>query len=373
MRLVSLRLRAFRNLAEALFEPHPRFNIIAGANAQGKSNLLEAVHVLATMRSFRTHRAAELVHFDAKMARLDAVLERTVSRRNVRIEFDARSRRAWIDERFVRRRVDYLGFFHVVLFCPDDVGLMQEAPAVRRAFLDRAVYHSRALHASELERYLAVLAQRNALFKNLPPRLDLLELYGEQLRQLGARIISARLDYLRLLEPYFQDAFAKIFGESRAVRFEYQASWMDRVELSMQLSTAQIEARLAAASAALRARELSRGSTLVGPHRDDLLLLLDNRPARSHASQGQQRALVLALKTSEINLLADRFETRPVLLLDDVSSELDPRRSAQLFAFLSGFNGQVFVTTSSAEYVKIQSPRIQWSVHEGEFSKALST
>lgn len=373
MRLGSLAARNFRNLAEFHLEPHPRFNVIAGPNAQGKTNLLEAVFVLSALKSFRTAQHRELVRFDEARATVTARIERDDGQlRQVRLELDPQRRRIQLDGQNVRRLADYLGTLRVVLFAPEDVALLKGAPSERRTFLDRAVFNSRASYLEDLNATTQILKQRNALLRDDSPRLDLLEVYTDQLIDSGARVVSARLEWLAPFRAFFAAAFGDIFGHHLPVELVVEPSWADCVDLDALPSRDAIADQMRAAFTARRRDELRRGVTLVGPHRDDFTVLLGGRNARLHASQGQHRALVLALKTSEITMLRERFQIEPVLLLDDVSSELDRERNAQLFAFLAGFQGQVFISTTGREHILLEHELAVWHVQQGVLTPATS-
>lgn len=370
MRLLSLGARHLRNLDEFRIEPHPRFNIITGRNAQGKTNLLEAVFVLGSLKSFRTSTHRDMVRFDHDTAVIVSRIERDGLERDVRIELDPRRRKVQVNGQYVRRLADYLGSVQAVLFAPEDVTLLKGSPSDRRTFVDRAVFNSRAASLEELNEHGKVLKQRNTVLRDERPSHDLLDIFTEQIVATGARVAASRLDYLHQLAPFFRESFGEIFGAGLEVGLAIDPSWLDEpIELgdAPPPSADAIAELMTASFARRRGEELRRGTTVLGPHRDDLLVRLDGRPAKQHASQGQHRALVLALKVSEIRLLRERFHVEPVLLLDDVSSELDATRNGQLFDFLGGFEGQVFITTTHERYIRLaeEHGRRTWSIETG--------
>lgn len=371
MRLGALGARGLRNLQEFRIEPHPRFNIVAGRNAQGKTNLLEAVYVLGSLKSFRTASHRDMIHFDADAAVIVAHIEREGVARDVRVELDQRRRKVQVNGQYVRRLADYLGSVQAVLFAPEDVTLLKGSPGDRRTFLDRAVFNSRAASLEELTEHAGILKQRNALLKDERPAPQLLDVYTEQIADAGAKVAATRLDYLHQLEPYFRTAFTEIFGADAGldVALGMTVSWADEplAAGSEPLGADLIAEAMRREFARRRGEEVRRGTTVLGPHRDDLQVKLAGRLAKAHASQGQHRALVLALKVSEIQLLRERFNVEPVLLLDDVSSELDATRNGQLFDFLGGFHGQVFITTTSEAYIRLdpKHERKTWHIEQG--------
>jgi len=366
MKLLSLGARDFRNLVEFRLEPSPRFNVIAGPNAQGKTNLLEAVYVLASLKSFRTNKHREMIRFSADRAIIKADVERAGRRPTVRVELGKRRRHVYMDGQPVRRLGDYLGTVQAVLFAPEDVALLRGAPSDRRTFLDRAIFNSRATYLDDVSDHERVLKQRNAVLRDDNPRLDLIDVYTGQLIEIGARIAAARIDYLHHFRPFFARAFGEIFDAELDVDLGMSVSWADEVDLDTRADLEAIRDSMRATFTSKRKSEMRRGYTLVGPQRDDFYIELAGRDASTHASQGQHRALVLALKTSEITMLRERFEIEPILLLDDVSSELDRARNAQLFDFLRGFEGQVFITTTSRDYIQVDTDEMSvWNVADG--------
>ncbi len=365
MKLLAVEVGNFRNLIQVLIEPGPRFNVLAGDNAQGKTNLLEAIYWVATLTSFRASRNEEMVRFGVQnevAARVRARLERQGLCRLHEVELQGAPLRklAKVDGKPVRATIDHFGGFNVVLFGADDLALPRGAPEARRRFLDRAVWNADPALLADLRAYQRVLRSRNALLRD-PEKtdqvVDLIEVYESQLAQSGAAVVGHRRRYLRALEPRVVAAFERITrsGLSLAVRYASDFSGAD----------GQLAEELARALVAARARDLARGFTGVGPHTDDLELILDGREAGLHASQGQLRALMLALKIAEIEQLEAVLGEPPILLLDDVSSELDATRNAQLFDFLHGLSAQVFITTTHRDHVLWDSERRDFRVVEG--------
>jgi len=371
MRLLSLAFKNYRNLAAHRIEPHPRFNVMVGDNAQGKTNLLEAIYLLAVLKSFRTSKHTEVICFDEEKATLIGELERQGAERTIRIEVGRRNRRVWVNDQSIRRLSNYIGHCQVVLFAPEDVSMLKGSPSNRRKFIDRAVFNSRASYLADLDKYQEVLKQRNALLRDERPQIDVLEVFDDQLAELGARVISARIEFLKAFQPFFINAFESIFGNNHHSDYHYEASWRD-TPLSMDdplPDLGGLQNELLEGFKQRRRDELRRGQTLLGPHRDDLCVMLDHIPVKTHASQGQHRAFVLALKISEIKMLSERFGIEPLLLLDDVSSELDRQRNRQLFDFLNSFSGQVFLTTTSLDYILLDTPFDAWTVRSGSITR----
>jgi DNA replication and repair protein RecF len=360
----ALQLHGVRNLAPMVLEPTPRFNVFVGDNGQGKTNLLESIYVLGALRSFRTQKLAELIGFGRDKALLEARIERGELERRYQVEIVPRARTARIDGKSVRPLARWFGGFNVVLFAPEDLAVPRGSPRERRRFLDRAVFHREPGFLEVARDHEKVLRSRNALLRaaegRLPPRqVELLAVYDEQLARMGAALVRARLAFLDALRPRFAGAFEAITGTGLAADLAYRSE----VEPGDGL-----EQRLAAGLAASRARDLARGTTSVGPHHDDLEFRLAGEAASAYASQGQLRALVLAWKTAEMDLLEAAHGDPPVLLLDDVSSELDPTRNAYLFEFLRKRPGQCFITTTHSRHVLLTTERVDFRVANGHVS-----
>jgi DNA replication and repair protein RecF len=335
--LVSLQLRNYRNYQRLDLEPGAHLNVFLGANGQGKTNLLESVALLALSTSPRARRDSELVGPLAPEARVDALVEsgqrRSEIRVSIRVEGERARRRIEVDAQ-PRRAVDLPGLFRVTLFWPDDLNLVKSGPEHRRRLLNEMLVQVRQGYARALSRYARVLEQRNSLLKQValneqPP--DALDVWDLELARLGTELVDARRRAVADLAGSAADGHAAISG-GEALDLEYLGPPPDLLE-ALQRS---------------RREDLRRGSTSVGPHRDDVLVRLDGRDARAFASQGQQRTAVVSIKLAEAAVVADMTGERPVLLLDDVLSELDASRRAALLERL-GDPGQVIITSVEAD------------------------
>ena len=371
MQLLAVELAGFRNVEAAFVEPHPRFNVLAGENGQGKTNFLEAVYLVGTLRSFRAGRLEELVRFGAGSARASARVERKgLERRyDVEVAIEPSRKLARVDGKAVRAAAEYFGGFNVVLFSPEDLRLPRGSPSARRRFLDRAVWNVEPAFLKEAQTYERVLKSRNALLKDEtgPRNFALLDVYDEQLAIAGAVIAARRRRYLDEVGPRVAAAFERISRSGLACTARYESA-LTAFSSPGTFAIEPLVDELRALIRRTRPRDLAAGYTTAGPHTDDLELDLDGRPSRLYASQGQLRALVLALKIAEIQHLAEASGDAPVLLLDDVSSELDPSRNAFLFEFLREASGQVFITTTDPRFVLLDGDageRRDFRVHQG--------
>jgi DNA replication and repair protein RecF len=351
-----------RNLRPLTLQPRERFNVFAGDNGQGKTNLLEAIFVVAALRSFRTAKLADLIAFGGERARLGARVQKDDLVRVYEVELAPGSRKVTLDGKAARPLARYFGGFNVVVFTPEDLALPRASPGDRRRFLDRGVFNLRPDYLVTAQDYERVLKTRNTVLRQAADgavdrrRLeDLLAVYDPQLAALGAKVIAARQAFLEVVRAELTAAFASITRTGLAATARY-------VVRSEATTAEEIIAKLAAA----RMKDLSTHATQVGPHRDDLVFELDGREAGTFASQGQLRAIMLAWKTAELAVLGRAHGDLPILLLDDVSSELDPQRNEYLFEHLAKLAGQCFITTTHPGHVLLRQHRADYRIAKGE-------
>lgn len=347
--LENLRIYRFRNYREQTVEFGEGINLVGGRNAQGKTNLLEAVATLLLTRSPRASTAADVVAWGSDEALVEARVLRPAADRTMAVRF----RRDPVSGRVTRTATvdgnprparDLLGLCPVVLFWPEDLQLVKAGPDGRRRLLDVVMAQLDARAAADLLRYRHVLEQRNVLLRQLRAGTGstaALDGFTRELVGSGARIQVARAELVSALTPHGREALAQIGGgEELGLRYLPDGG--------MEPGADRDAAERALTDTLQRRRddEIARGATLAGPHRDDLELLIAGRPARTAASQGQQRSIVLALKLAEVRHIAARAGVMPVLLLDDVLSELDPGRRRDLLAGLAAAGLQTLITSS---------------------------
>ncbi|MBO0689491.1 MAG: DNA replication/repair protein RecF [Candidatus Dormibacteraeota bacterium] len=344
MRLLSLSLRNYRNYARLDLEPAAGLNVFLGANGQGKTNLLESVAMLALSSSPRARREAELLGPVAPQARIEGHVESGGRTRDVHITISGQTapapdqlarahRRIEIDGQ-PRRAVDLPGLFRVSLFWPDDLSLAKSGPEHRRRLLNHLLVQIESGYARTLSRYARVVEQRNSLLRQVAAReqpASALEVWDQEMARLGEEMARARGAVVAELAEPAAEAHAEIAGGER-LELEYAGPPDDL---------------LGALQAALQ-EDLRRGSSSVGPHRDDVVIRLEGRETRGFASQGQQRTAVVSIKLAEAAVVGARTGEPPVLLLDDVLSELDGARREALLGRLAGA-GQVIVTSVEAD------------------------
>jgi DNA replication and repair protein RecF len=348
--------------------------VFVGDNGQGKTNLLEAIFVVAALRSFRTARLADLVAFGRGEAKLGARVLKDDLVRVYEVELQPGSRKVRLDGKAVRPLARYFGAFNVVVFTPEDLALPRGAPGDRRRFLDRGVFNLEPSYLAVATDYDKVLRTRNSVLRQAAQGAlagrqvdELLSVYDAQLARYAVDIIAARSRFLATLAPELEAAFAAITRSGLAVRATYASKLAGEGGEGGRgvPGAAEIEAQLRAG----RGRDLASQSTQIGPHRDDVRIELDGREAGSFASQGQLRAIMLAWKTAELTVLGRVHGDLPILLLDDVSSELDPSRNEYLFEHLAGLAGQCFITTTHGSHVLLHRDRADYRIASGEIYK----
>ena len=347
MRVTLLEVTDFRCYEFARLELPEGVTAVLGANGQGKTSLLEAIAWVALGRSFRGVPDAALVREGAEQAVLRvASTEVTGRERLVEAEIHRAGRnRVLLDHHSLRRTRDLFDGLRVTVFAPDDLELVKGGPAHRREYLDDLLVAAAPRYAAAHSDYDRVLRQRNALLKGGvrdEAARTTLEVFDEQLVRAGAELVRGRLRLAARLAPDVDTAYRELAGAGEQIDACYSAEWAEGAAPDPDAVVPALHAALER----LRSRELERGTTLVGPHRDEWRLLVDGLDSRTHASQGEQRTLALALRLGGHRVVAETVGDDPVLLLDDVFSELDERRSAALVQRLPGT--QTVVTTAGA-------------------------
>jgi len=366
----------------------PRFTVLWGHNGAGKTNILEALYLTSTLRSFRTADLKAMLRRGCEHARVEVEAYDPElglnTRLEVRIDKGARSTRrsARLDGKLVRSASSFYGRIRAVLFTPEDLGVLRGSPGGRRRFVDRVLFARDRAHIGDVQRYDKLLRSRNRVLKMEAPELAkpeqtrLLDTYDVALAEVGGRIWSRREVLVADLRVAFRSAFAHIDDVEDTDDADDRHNGVSRLEAGMVYASRiadrdgwagasagasprpavgpeQAQHALTEALRIHRRRDEAARRTTVGPHLDDLAVTLDGMPAGDFASQGQARALVLAFKIAELREARERSGQPPLLLLDDVSSELDPRRSARLFETLAAEVGQCVLTTTAARHIEL--------------------
>jgi DNA replication and repair protein RecF len=355
--LARLRLRDFRNYArmDAIFSPG--FHLLLGENAQGKTNILEAIYLMATLRSFRGVGGAQMVRHGQKGYFTGGTVVGQ-GEHEIKIYWSPQERSLSLDGRPVRKLADYLGALRTVVFCTEDLQLVKGTARIRRRFVDLLLSQTYPAYLPLLQRYARALRSRNALLKRPIPDEAALDSFTRELVGAGDEIIRLRHELVPKLSPLARLACRRISHDAEELRIEYLPSV--RKDFAVELAQSH-------------RRERACRATLIGPHRDDLQLLLNNRAAADFGSEGQKRTLAIALKTAQAEYLAGLHGSAPVLLIDDVMGELDAKRRSGLLPVLEQARrtgGQVFMTATEKNWPReIGGELQQWEVKGGTLSR----
>ena len=369
MQVDKLWLTDFRNYEQAEAEFAQGLNVVTGRNGQGKTNLLEAIAILATQGSHRSSTNLPLVRKGADRAIVRAA--GYSGGRAVSIDAELKTTggvRLLVNKVSPERASDAARILTSVLFSPEDLTLTKGGPDERRRFLDHAAARLRPLAAQSRVEFERTLRQRGGVLKAASTSRRAaghLEVWDEQLIKASIVLIRHRMELLRAIQPQASFRYAEVAGDAPSLTLSYEASWAGQQEEEPEgLADEQIESMLRASFERNMAKDLERGITHTGPHRDDVAIVLKGSDARLYASQGEQRSIALSLRLAERDLIAKSRGEDPILLLDDVFSELDERRQLQL-AELVMAAGQTIATTTSAGSLPLPKGRTIY-IEEGK-------
>jgi len=358
--LKKIELRNFRNYARQSSEFSERVNIFSGANAQGKTNLLESIYLLALGKSFRASHDRELVRHDCQAFSVQGAFTGDafpVQPSIITINSDGSRKKVFLNGTPMKKQTDLVGMAKVVLFAPEDLQIVKSSPSFRRQFLDIGLAQCSSIYRDDLYRYTAVLTQRNRFLKDqIGKRTDKNELaaWNDQLIKYASRVAQGRCQGLAILAPIAARYHAMVSNGREQLNVSYKTSINHSSDSShsSQSNPGNQETYCSALAARLHEleyAELARGVTLAGPHRDDLMLTIaDQGELRVYASQGQARTAALALKMAMVELIKEMTGDYPLLLLDDVLSEFDNERKSALLETVMGIT-QTFITTTDPE------------------------
>ena len=388
MELRNLELTSYRNLSQVSCDFGPRFNVFSGQNGAGKTNLLEAIYLLSTLKSFRINDQSVLIQDETMESVIRARFYNHVAKLPenlaIRIRRGDKGARKTIyqNDKHQKSAIHVYGAFRAILFTPEDLGVLRGSPTQRRQFVDRVVFARDKQHIIDIQQYEKLLRSRNRLLKEQnalsPMHAPLFEAYENGLAETGSRIWKRRLELLREIEESFAEHYLSIQSvkvesdrKNNIPSIRYEAR-IFRGQSSPETPNSDYENKLRDQLAACRREDAYRKTTTIGPHLDDIVFEIGERNAQQYASQGQLRAIVLAFKVAELKL-AKSLQQKPLLLLDDVSSELDPHRNAQFFELLSREAGQCVITTTDAKFLHTRdAERLDYHVENGRITPCLT-
>lgn len=334
----EIELNNFRNYENQRICFHEKVNIIAGQNAQGKTNLIEGLSIMSLGKSFRTSKDSEMIRFGCETARVKTISHREDRDISVEIGLYKNKKSLKIDGVRMRKASDLLENIYIVVFSPDDLKIVKEEPEKRRRFIDRELCQLKPVYFSNISKYKKVLTQRNSFLKTEHPDPSMLDIWDEELSRYGAGIILERSRFIRRLKEISCRIHSDLTENSEILDVQYESDIPVMKDFREQKEAFQEALALG------RNRDLFHRNTGRGPHRDDLMISVNGVDVRNFGSQGQQRSAALSLKLAEIRLIFEETGEEPILLLDDVLSELDRVRQRQLITSFGDI--QIFITTT---------------------------
>ncbi|MCC3359340.1 DNA replication/repair protein RecF [Bacillus sp. REN16] len=348
MFIEEIELTNYRNYEKLSIHFEDKVNVILGENAQGKTNVMESIYVLAMAKSHRTSNDKELIRWDEEYAKIEGRVQKRNGPLTLQLVVSKKGKKAKSNHLEQQKLSQYVGNMNVVMFAPEDLNLVKGSPQVRRRFIDMEIGQVSAVYLHDLSQYQKILHQRNHYLKQLQTKKQhdqtMLDVLTSQLIQAAAKIVKKRIEFLLLLQKWAEPIHHGISRGLETLQIEYKPSIevLETADLSKMVDVYDEK------FAKIRVREIERGVTLAGPHRDDLAFFVNGKDVQTFGSQGQQRTTALSLKLAEIELIQSEIGEYPILLLDDVLSELDDYRQSHLLNTIQG-KVQTFVTTTSVE------------------------
>jgi DNA replication and repair protein RecF len=365
LKVKRLEFKNYRNLVDGVIEPCEKINVIYGNNAQGKTNILEALWLFCGGHSFKGSKETEFIKFGEKFARIKASFFSQNREQEAEIIFGANKKEVVINGVKKNSSASLIEKFNAVVFSPEDLTLVKRGPSARRRFIDSAICREKLKNAILISKYNQTLNQRNALLKDIyrhPELGSTLEIWDETLCALGAKIIFQRLKYIDKLSKDAQEYHFGISDNTEELKIVYYSNCFAKFGDSEN----EIFDKIISAFKESKNEDINSGYTNIGPHRDDFNIIINNRKAKVFASQGQQRSAVLSLKLAEANVLSELTGESPVILLDDVLSELDKKRRDFLLNKIKNY--QVFITTCELKEEEGLKEGKRFYVEEGKIS-----
>lgn len=360
MYLSELSLKKFRNYIDINISLKNGINILIGKNAQGKTNFLESIYVLSLTHSHRTNNDRDLINWDNNEAYIGGKLVKKTGIIPIELIIGKKGKKGKVNHLEQTKLSTYVGNINVVLFAPEDLKIVKGSPSIRRQFMNQEFGQISPKYLYNLSQYKSILKQKNNYLKkikyNKSSDLLYLDVLNDQLSAYGAEIVKARKKFLKKLEKWSQDLYGKISQNAEKLTFDYNNQVSEKTDDSIDIFYEKYKKKFKE----YQKKEIDQGTTLIGPHRDDLLFKLNNKNVQSFGSQGQQRSVALAVKLSEIDLMKEVTGEYPILLLDDVLSELDDFRQTHLLKAIQS-KVQTFLTTTSLSGIiekLIDTPKI---------------
>ncbi len=349
----NLTLTNYRNYKKQHVTFENNVNVILGENAQGKTNVMESIYVLGLAKSHRTTRDKELIYWDEEYAKIEGSVQKRTGPLSLEVIISTKGKKVKLNRLEQRKLSEYIGALNIVMFAPEDLNLVKGSPQVRRRFIDMEMGQINPVYLYNLSLFQKILQQRNHLLKEMQRKKadnGLLEVLTIQLIEQAAKVMQKRYEFIEMLERWAKPIHFDISRGKEDLVIEYKPS----VKVSEPKELSKIEEALQETFTKMKVKEIERGTSLIGPHRDDLLFHVNGRDVQTFGSQGQQRTTALSVKMAELELIYDKIGEYPILLLDDVLSELDDYRQSHLLNTIQG-KVQTFVTTTSVDGIDHQT------------------
>ena len=357
MKIKSLKLLYFRNYLSTNIEVHPSLNVLVGNNANGKTNIIESIFCLALGKSYRTKSDSECIMFGETATAMSCIVNKNDRELDIMLGINNKGKSAKIAGIKKTKLTDFVGELNVVLFSPEDLQIVKGSPALRREFINREFYQFSRIYHKYYLMYQHLLKQRNSYLKDMRKNpkdemsLAYLETLTSQLAKVALYITKERVSFVQDISKLTYKNMLNISNGQETLKIKYKSSVLDALNIAEINDESFTEENLTKVMVKKSFDDIMRGSTKIGPQHDDLEFYINDLDAKMYASQGQQRSIVLSLKLAEINYLKEKTGTYPVLLLDDVLSELDKNRQLKLLDAINE-NVQTFITTPSISDIK---------------------
>ena len=332
----TLELHHFRNYSHVEVAFSPELNFIQGNNGQGKTNIVEALYYLCNLDSFRTRKILPLLQNQQEFALLKSSIERKNVLYAIQINLSKKGKKVLLNQKHSRKTSEHILSFISIAFTPEDVNLFRSIPNERRRFFDRTLSFVDSSYFFDMQELNQILAQKNALLKR--KNIGQLPIWNELLSKISQKVGKQRHAFVVAINRHLTGYFRKMTGRSEKLLLTYQPSFGEETYHNQQQMNEALQR--------IMERELNYGHTLLGPHRDDYRLFLDNKGDRDFFSQGELRITNLSLKMSINQLLSERYSFYPVLIFDDLFSELDPKVNGKVLQFFSELKNQIFITST---------------------------
>lgn len=366
MYIEELELENYRNYKHLTMSFENNVNVILGENAQGKTNVMESIYVLGMAKSHRTSNDKDLIRWDQEYAKIKGRVQKSRGAIPLELMISKKGKKAKFNHIEQQKLSQYVGNMNVVMFAPEDLHLVKGSPQVRRRFIDMEIGQVSPVYLYDMSQFQKILQQRNHYLKQLQIKkqtdLTFLHVLTEQYIEVALRVIKKRFEFIRMLENWAKPIH---FGISRGLE-DLEIHYKPSIEVSESTDWSKMVEVLSDKVSSIQNREIERGVTLVGPHRDEILFFVNGRDVQTFGSQGQQRTTALSVKLAEIELIHSEIGEYPILLLDDVLSELDDYRQSHLLNTIKG-KVQTFVTTTTIDGIDHQTLReaTTFSVKDG--------